>query len=60
MESATAAAYKYLLRNGQLKKMAELKMSPFGGAPGKIPDEMEEDTLYWQVRLSLEEEDLPL
>jgi monoamine oxidase len=60
MESATAAVYKYLLRNGQLKKMAELKMSPFGGAPGKIPDEMEEDTLYWQVRLSLEEEDLPL
>ena len=57
-ESATTAMYKYLLRHGQLRKMAELKKSPFGGAPGKIPDEMEEDTLYWQVKLSTED-DLP-
>lgn len=59
IESATTAMYKYLLRNGQLGKMAELKSSPLGGAPGKVPDEMEEDALYWQVKLS-SEDDIPL
>ena len=56
LESARLAFLKYLCRNGELKKMSELKRLTEAGAPGEIPEETEEDLIYWQVQLSIDEQ----
>ena len=52
LESATTAMQTWLLSRDKEVAMAVLKASPWGGAPGRVPDEMSEKVLQEKVKLS--------
>lgn len=52
IDSAGTAMLTWLAAKKCDDAMAELKRSPWAGAPGQVPDEMEERTLLGKVRLT--------
>ena len=51
IDSVGTALHSWLAAYDKLDAMAALKARPWGGAPGKVPDEMEEHVLMAKVQL---------